>query len=90
MRKFKIIELNWFIVDEFKKVDKLFLVVVLDEVCSLYNIGLVFCILDVFLVDCIYLCGIIVIFFYFEMYKIVLGVEYLVEWRYKKNMFDVV
>ena len=39
MRKLKITELNRLSVDEFKKADKLPLVVVLDEVRSLHNIG---------------------------------------------------
>ena len=42
MRKLKITELNRLSVDEFKQADKLPLVVVLDEVRSLHNIGSVF------------------------------------------------
>ena len=55
MRKLKITELNRLSVDEFKKADKLPLVVVLDEVRSLHNIGSVFRTSDAFLVNRIYL-----------------------------------
>ena len=58
MRKLKITELNRMTVDEFKQADKLPLVVVLDEVRSLHNIGSVFRTSDAFLVNRIYLCGI--------------------------------
>ena len=58
MRKLKITELNRMTVDEFKQAEKLPLVVVLDEVRSLHNIGSVFRTSDAFLVNRIYLCGI--------------------------------
>ena len=58
MRKLKITELNRLSVDEFKQAVKLPLVVVLDEVRSLHNIGSVFRTSDAFLVNRIYLCGI--------------------------------
>ena len=58
LRKLKITEMNRLTVEEFKEVDKLPLVVVLDEVRSLHNIGAVFRTSDAFLVNCIYLCGI--------------------------------
>ena len=58
MRKLKITELNRLSVDEFKQANKLPLVVVLDEVRSLHNIGSVFRTSDAFLVNRIYLCGI--------------------------------
>lgn len=55
LRKLKITEMNRLTVEEFKEVDKLPLVVVLDEVRSLHNIGAVFRTSDAFLVNCIYL-----------------------------------
>ena len=51
MRKLKITELNRLSVDEFKQANKLPLVVVLDEVRSLHNIGSVFRTSDAFLVN---------------------------------------
>ena len=58
MRKFKINELNRMTVDEFKSSDKISLIVVLDNIRSLHNIGSVFRTSDAFRVECIYLCGI--------------------------------
>ena len=58
MRKTSIIEMNRLTVDEFRKAEKLPLVVVLDDVRSLYNVGSVFRTSDAFRVEAIYLCGI--------------------------------
>ena len=58
MRKLKITELNRISVEEFKEAEKLPLVVVLDNIRSLHNIGSVFRTSDAFRVECIYLCGI--------------------------------
>lgn len=90
MRKLKITELNRLSVDEFKKADKLPLVVVLDEVRSLHNIGSVFRTSDAFLVDRIYLCGITATPPHPEMHKTALGAEDTVEWKYVKNTLDAV
>ena len=57
-RKLKITELNRISIDEFKEADKLPLVVILDNVRSLHNIGSVFRTSDAFRIECIYLCGI--------------------------------
>ena len=59
-RKLKITELNRISTEEFKKAEKLPLVVVLDNIRSLHNIGSVFRTSDAFRVECIYLCGITV------------------------------
>ena len=75
MRKLKITELNRLSVDEFKQADKLPLVVVLDEVRSLHNIGSVFRTSDAFLVNRIYLCGITATPPHPEMHKTALGAE---------------
>ena len=75
MRKLKITELNRMTVDEFKQADKLPLVVVLDEVRSLHNIGSVFRTSDAFLVNRIYLCGITATPPHPEMHKTALGAE---------------
>lgn len=58
LRKLKITEMNRKTVEEFKEARKIPLVVVLDQVRSLHNIGAVFRTADAFLVDKIYLCGI--------------------------------
>ena len=82
MRKLKITELNRMTVDEFKQAEKLPLVVVLDEVRSLHNIGSVFRTSDAFLVNRIYLCGITATPPHPEMHKTALGAEDTVEWKY--------
>lgn len=54
MRKLKITELNRISIEEFKEAEKLPLVVVLDNIRSLHNIGSVFRTSDAFRVECIY------------------------------------
>ena len=88
MRKLKITELNRMTVDEFKQAEKLPLVVVLDEVRSLHNIGSVFRTSDAFLVNRIYLCGITATPPHPEIHKTALGAEDTVEWRYKKHTLE--
>ena len=90
MRKLKITELNRLSVDEFKQADKLPLVVVLDEVRSLHNIGSVFRTSDAFLVNRIYLCGITATPPHPEMHKTALGAEDSVDWSYKKHTLEAV
>ena len=90
MRKLKITELNRLSVDEFKQADKLPLVVVLDEVRSLHNIGSVFRTSDAFLVNCIYLCGITATPPHPEMHKTALGAEDTVDWIYKKHTLEAI
>ena len=90
MRKLKITELNRLSVDEFKQAVKLPLVVVLDEVRSLHNIGSVFRTSDAFLVNRIYLCGITATPPHPEMHKTALGAEDTVDWIYKKHTLEAV
>lgn len=90
MRKLKITELNRMTVDEFKKVNKLPLVVILDGVRSLYNVGSVFRSSDAFRVNCIYLCGITATPPNAEIHKTALGAEDSVDWIYRKNTIDAV
>lgn len=58
MKKTSIIEMHRLSVDEFRKAEKMPLIVVLDDVRSLYNVGSVFRTSDAFRVEAIYLCGI--------------------------------
>lgn len=90
MRKLKITELSRLTVDEFKHTQKLPLVVVLDEVRSLYNVGSVFRTSDAFLVNTIYLCGITATPPHPEIHKTALGAEDTVDWIYKENTLDAV
>ena len=90
LRKLKVTEMNRLTVEEFKEARKLPLVVVLDDVRSLHNIGAVFRTSDAFLVDCIYLCGITAVPPHPEMHKTALGAEYTVDWKYVKDTEEAV
>ena len=90
LRKLKVTEMNRLPVEEFKEAKKIPLVVVLDDVRSLHNIGAVFRTSDAFLVDCIYLCGITATPPHPEMHKTALGAEYTVDWKYFQHTEDAV
>ena len=90
LRKLKITEMNRLTVEEFKEANKLPLVVVLDEVRSLHNIGAVFRTSDAFLVNRIYLCGITATPPNAEMHKTALGAEHTVDWKYCKTTQEAV
>lgn len=89
-RKLKITELNRISTEEFKKAEKLPLVVVLDNIRSLHNIGSVFRTSDAFRVECIYLCGITAVPPHPEMHKTALGAEFTVDWKYVNNAVEAV
>ena len=90
MRKLKITELNRMSVEEFKESDKLPLIVVLDDIRSLHNVGSVFRSSDAFRVEAIYLCGITAVPPQPEIHKTALGAEDTVDWRYFKDTLDAV
>ena len=89
-RKLKITELNRISAEEFKKANKLPLVVILDNVRSLHNIGSVFRTSDAFRVECIYLCGITATPPHPEMHKTALGAGFTVDWKYVNNAVEAV
>ncbi len=90
MRKLKITELNRISAEEFKAVEKLPLVVVLDHVRSLYNVGSVFRSSDAFRVEKICLCGITATPPQVEIHKTALGAEDSVDWTYYEKTQDAV
>lgn len=90
MRKLKITELERISVEEFKRADKLPLVVVLDNVRSLYNVGSIFRTSDAFRISFIYLCGISAVPPHPEIHKTALGAEYTVAWKYFSSAADAV
>lgn len=69
-------------VDEFHEAPKLPLIVVLDDVRSLHNVGSVFRSGDAFRVEAVYLCGITATPPHHEIHKTALGGEDSVAWRY--------
>ena len=82
MKKLKITEMNRLTVEEFKQEKKTSLVVVLDNVRSLHNVGSVFRTGDAFLVEAVYLCGITSTPPHAEIHKTALGAENTVDWKY--------
>ena len=79
--------MNRLTAEEFKEAEKLPLIVVLDEVRSLHNIGAVFRTSDAFLIQSIYLCGITATPPHPEMHKTALGT---VDWHYFKHTQEAV
>lgn len=82
MRKLRTIEMQRLSVDEFHEARKLPLIVVLDDVRSLHNVGSVFRSADAFRVEAVYLCGITATPPHPEIHKTALGGEDSVAWRY--------
>jgi tRNA G18 (ribose-2'-O)-methylase SpoU len=82
MRKLKITELNRLTVEEFKTQTKTPLVVILDHVRSMHNVGSIFRTADAFLIQAVYLCGITNTPPHPEIHKTALGAENTVEWHY--------
>ena len=89
-KKLKIDEMARLSVAEFKESEKTPLVVVLDHVRSLHNIGSVFRTADAFRVESLCLCGITACPPHPEMHKTALGAEDSVDWRYVEHTLDAV
>ncbi len=90
MRKLKNNELGRISVDEFKTTKKTPLIVVLDNIRSLNNIGSVFRTSDAFLIEKIYLCGIGATPPNKEIHKTALGATESVAWEYAKDTLALV
>ena len=90
MRKLKTIEIERLSVEEFRQAEKMPLVVVLDDVRSLYNVGSVFRTCDAFRVEAVYLCGITATPPSNEIHKTALGAEESVRWLYFKTADEAV
>lgn len=81
MKKLRTIEMQRLSVDEFKQAEKLPLIVVLDDVRSMHNVGSVFRTGDAFRIEAVYLCGITSTPPSAEIHKTALGAEDSVEWK---------
>jgi tRNA G18 (ribose-2'-O)-methylase SpoU len=77
-------------VDEFKQADKLPLIVVLDDVRSMHNVGSVFRTGDAFRIEAVYLCGITSTPPMAEIHKTALGAEDSVTWKYFDTTLEAV
>lgn len=90
MRKIRTIEMQRLSIEEFKEADKLPLIVVLDDIRSMYNVGSVFRTCDAFRVEAVYLCGISCTPPATEIHKTALGAEDSVNWKYFKTALEAV
>lgn len=89
-RKLLVTEMNRISVEEFKESQKLPLIVVLDNVRSLYNVGSVFRTSDAFRLEGICLCGITARPPHIEIHKTALGAEDSVRWEYYEDTMKCV
>ncbi|MBR1932563.1 MAG: RNA methyltransferase [Prevotella sp.] len=90
MRKLRTIEMKRLTIEEFREALKLPLVVVLDDVRSMYNVGSVFRTADAFRVERICLCGITSTPPHPEIHKTALGAEDSVAWQYCPSALEAV
>ncbi len=90
MRKLANNELNRLSIPDFKKAEKIPVVILLDNVRSLNNIGSVFRTADAFLIDRILLCGITATPPHKDIHKTALGATESVDWKYYRETPDAI
>jgi len=90
MRKLANSELERKSIEDFKQAEKTPLIIVLDDIRSLHNIGSVFRTADAFLIEKIYLCGITATPPNKEIHKTALGATETVSWEYAKDVLEVI
>lgn len=90
MRKLANSELERKTVEGFKEAEKTPLILILDDIRSLHNIGSVFRTADAFLIEKIYLCGITAVPPNKEIHKTALGATETVAWEYHKDVLEVI
>jgi 23S rRNA (guanosine2251-2'-O)-methyltransferase len=86
VHKLKLEELNRLDVETFKSVEKIPLVVVLDNIRSMHNVGATFRTADAFLIKKIILCGITPQPPHREIHKAALGATESVDWSYENDI----
>lgn len=90
MRKLKNEELNRLSIENYKEAEKMPVVLVLDNIRSLNNIGSIFRTADAFRIDRIFLCGITATPPHREIHKTALGATESVDWEYFKSAKEAV
>ncbi|MDG1729239.1 MAG: RNA methyltransferase [Algibacter sp.] len=90
MRKLKNSELDRLSVEAFKEVKKTPIIIILDNIRSLNNIGSVFRTSDAFLIEKIYLCGITAKPPHKDIHKTALGSTDTVDWEYVENTLNLI
>ena len=89
-RKLYTEEIQRISIDDFKKENKLPLVMILDNVRSLHNVGSVFRTADAYRLEKVILCGITCTPPNAEIHKTALGAEFSVEWEYEQDTIKAV
>lgn len=87
-KKLKLEELGRIDIETFKQTEKIPLIVVLDNVRSMHNVGAVFRTADAFIIERIVLCGITPQPPHREIHKAALGATESVDWIYEKNISE--
>lgn len=90
MRKLTIEDLNRIDIETFRRSEKLPLVMVLDNIRSLHNVGSVLRTADAFRLEGVYMCGLTAIPPSAEIHKTALGAEDSVAWKYFADTLDAV
>ncbi|UKM64979.2 RNA methyltransferase [Flavobacteriaceae bacterium GSB9] len=90
MRKLKNSELDRLSIDDFKNAKKTPIIIVLDNIRSLNNIGSVFRTSDAFLIEKIYLCGITAKPPHKDIHKTALGSTETVDWEYTEETLKAI
>jgi tRNA G18 (ribose-2'-O)-methylase SpoU len=90
MRKLENSELDRKSIEDFKQSEKTPIIIVLDDIRSLHNIGSVFRTADAFLIEKIYLCGITATPPNKEIHKTALGATETVAWEHNNNVLEVI
>lgn len=90
MRKLENNELNRKSIEDFKQSEKTPLILVLDDIRSLHNIGSVFRTADAFLIEKIILCGITATPPNKEIHKTALGATETVTWEHQENVLKAI
>jgi len=90
MRKLSMDELNRKSVDEFKRSEKIPVIVVMDNIRSMHNVGSVFRTADAFLLEAIYLCGYTAQPPHRDINKTALGATETVSWKHFETTVEAV
>ncbi|MCG7858800.1 RNA methyltransferase [Flavihumibacter sediminis] len=90
MRKLSMDELNRKTVEEFREAAKIPIIVVLDNIRSMHNVGSVFRTADAFLLEAVYLCGYTPQPPHRDIHKTALGATESVEWKYYPSTLEAV
>ena len=90
MRKLENSELDRKSIEGFKQSEKTPIILVLDDIRSLHNIGSVFRTSDAFLIEKIYLCGITATPPNKEIHKTALGATETVAWEHCDSVLEVI